>query len=524
MPSVQDYLNGSATFADINEADWKAFVAQQQQEQKALIDNNRSSSRTLGAMRVRTVHAQAQAATRPNQTSSVPTRVAPPTPFGSTDSSALNKIRYVYNGNPMTEITHFSGNRMIPDATFLFLLLNQMDGLMTTTRKFTELSEFWLPLHSRYYVAVLFFIQVFRAQSAAGELQVNARHALDLFDSESPSFPLNALPIPGPLVNFFSQLSTSLPHLTDMEAVTPFLPDSTYSANRTYYNIAHNMCMRVPNVPTILALIARLHASSTTIDDNEILRQGLLIYNLDLRRDATAPATGKVDPDTYDAEYAYETGTSSHIMRALSGPGTTTAFYAPAGLITQFNAYRSSVHVPARTRPNATTGSQTYLTWLEFLGLDNPSFFSRVLRIMSTYSKFWKGSVTMADISPNGHTGLQVFAELKTKATADLVNNRYHVRSYEFDAKARNPLAPASDTMDACVHPANISVFAANVNNHNAQTLPDDASPTELATQRIGGPFFKETPVTAHALSKKPNMAYGAVVATHYYSPVPLRD
>jgi len=528
MPSVQDFLAGNAAFADINEADWKAYVAEQQKAQQDLLTKDRHASSAMSALRVRPVVAQASQNARANTASVYPTRPQPPPSFASTDSSAKNKIRFVFADDPFSEVSHFGQNSVIPDATHYHLIGNEIDRLMVTTRKFTEISEFWTPTHGKYFDGLVFILQCMRAAATTGAISTEIRDVLDLFEGPSAVYPLSSIPVCGPLENTLSCVSSSYGHLLDFDPIRVFVPatpDAT-SANRFVLN--NNACMRFPPIPFFLNQLSHIHnhADLSVAGDlgEAIWRNHFLnpTYDVELRTTA-AGANAPTNATSYNQRYVLRAAATDTVKRQVNSPGVLPTFFGTPNF-TQFNNYRASVPVPVYDAPNNLPAAN--LTWTQFLGLHEPEFFEACLRIANIRAKFFKGSCSLADIQPAGHTGLQPIADVVTKGTAvSRIANRFNNVDWTFTSSVRNPLAPAADLIDSASAPVNISHLPAGANGHNASGAPNaSGSSASMATARIGGPYFANTSVVKRATSKRPNLAYGTTVTAHYYSPVPLRD
>lgn len=520
MPTVQDFLAGNAQFTDINESDWKSYVAEQQKAQQDLLNKDKHAATTMSAMRVRPVVAQATKSKSASSAPVYPTKPGPPAAFGQTDSSSKNKIRFVFADDPFSEVSHYGPNSLIPDAHHYHMIGNEIDRLMVSTRKFTEIAEFWTPLHGKYFDGLVFIIQCMRAAKSTGSVSTQIQDVLDLFEGESAVYPLSSIPVPGPLENTLSCISSSYVQLIDYDPVRIYVPPTPDCTAAAHFILGNNASMRFPPIPLLLNQIGHIHSANLT---SAIWRDLFVnpVFQTDLHATAGAPPA-PVPVPAYNSRYALVAGAAGNITAQINSPGVLPTFFG-ANNFTQFDNYRESVSIPAYHVANALPAAT--LTWIQFLGLHEPDFFQACLRIANIRAKFFKGSVSLSDIQPAGHTGAQPIATVINQGTAaNRVSHRFNNVDWTFNSIVQNPLMPTSDQIDSATAPINLSHLPAGTNGHNTGVINNSGSATTMLTHRLGGPFFAHASTVRRAAIKRPSIAYGTTVTAHYYSPVPLKD
>jgi hypothetical protein len=506
--------NALPDFASMNETERKAYFDEEQKKQQSLIDSSIKAKATMGALRVRPVFTQAiDSAKNASTTSAVSHKTAPLPAFSGSSSSSTNMMRLAFVDNPFRVQTHFGINGFIPDVNHLFLLLSMMDAKMVSTRKFIEGCEFWLPFISQYYMSVIVYLQIFRAMDAAGILTGQALDVYEIFCGLSSTVTLSSLPVPGPFLNFLSQISAHLPHLADMSTIVPAIPCDLVSTNNDYYyftGTCANLIGRLPNVPVILSQF-RTAANNdfTAANQGRILNHSIIGGML---FDTTA-APGNAA--LWNTPVAFTTPASmmSHFGQ---DPSSRYPVFISGPLITQFETYRAMASPP--TFPNRAATGNPNLTWTTFLGLNNMGFFLDCVRIMTWYSKYWQGSTSFSQFAANGHTGGQSEFTLNTQEhDATLRAGRFPAHDFTFKGKSRNPLAPDSDSFDAALAPINLNSLHDRQVGHSATYQYNNPA------QRIGGPFFELS--TTHVTGDlKPSNAYAGLLTNYYYSSVALKN
>jgi hypothetical protein len=515
-------------FASMNEADRLKYFEEQQKKQKDLIDHSIKAKQTMSAMRVRPVFQQAlDGAKTASKASSVPTRAIPPAPFSGTSTSANNMLRLAFGESPFRPKQRFGQNGFIPDSQFIFTLLSTMDMKMTSTRKFIEGAEFWSPLISQYYLAVLVFIQIFRAMHEAGLLSGEAADVYDLFCGHSPAISLNALPVPGPFLNLLSQLSVHIPHLVDMDNICPMIPNTLTVTNTEFYKFAGNcanLLGRLPNVPYLLDQIAQLRDKlNQTPLDIDVANQGRKIHHVAFGQPMFANNAAPGNVAMWNSRVPFAATLSADAKYIACDPASRHPFFLNRGLLSQMSDYSALINV---TAPAAFNDPAITPSWTQFLGLDNMPFFMQVVRVMSWYSKFWQGSTDLASFSPNGHTsGQNIFTLVnKPRDLNSIINGgRFYPLDLKMKGKARNPLAPESDSFDAATGPINLSWTPADMFAGKSADDAPTATEASLSTHRLGGPFFDETVVDITG-EINPTSAYAGILNQYYYSSVALKN
>jgi len=507
MPS---YTFDPLTVAAMNEEDAKAFLQNLKADKDATITPPQTS--TSGApdpSGSRNVTAEGKAELQAASTSAPDSRIPPPPKaFARTsERSAANAIRLTLGSDPYRVKTWFGDNNFIPDFTSLFNILSACDNIMLSTDKFTRASEFWTPAVSRSYIGVICIIQTFRAmRQGRRNLTVNQQEFLDWFEER---YPLSTLPIPGPLVNLISVIANTNVAALNYRSHCPVLPDVAPANYQNATYLRNNLCLRIPNIPIILHQLFR-HATFATTPiagadptSAQVGRWPLFMRHL-----------YEITPITTDPPSQTNKGTHGHTTVAYAWN-----FFNPALV----NVYRTNNNIgknlldyadelisilPASaTRTTASTDNHA-LTWQEFCCLDSqPKWFEESARLMSLYSKFWKESCSLEDISPVGHAGALGHAAI----TAQLVQptTRFPAQTFSMNYELRSHTVSEADRLDGLI---------ANINVANRGAVTAHTGSANVAVQ--SGPYYSLA-VTHTARSVDPTSAIGQILEDQYHVPNP---
>nr|WUR08103.1 RNA-dependent RNA polymerase [Coprinus comatus partitivirus 1] len=384
--------------------------------------------------------------------------------------------------NPLEKLKDMTVSGYIPNSQVLFLIINYMDTLMASTKRWTDNCMGWAPPISQMYFAMVFYLQILRASDAAGTLSptTGLRTVLDHF---CEIYPLSQIMIPGPLVAAFKSISAFWPSASDRFGnVTPAIPA------RPGWSAARRGTLAVPssvNLPNISLYITRLrNVCNTAIQ-------------------ATTETEFLVHPDgpAKVSTYFGNTMDDQNIEQWLfSGPGANLAY--PGNLRLWQNAATglNLLSIPADLTPTSAYADH----WSAAFRLDNQEhlWFGPVTAVMAKYSQFFKGSVPLSECSPTGSAAGAV--KLTTNATnghnsaetptfvaavaADAANHIAAVAAHRVLFARRRAVFDASvaieDIPDANIFSA--LTFAMNWSY-------DDAA--HIAAQR-NGPFWNVTPDT----------------------------
>jgi len=133
------------------------------------------------------------------------------TAFGSNDFQAYWALETGYD---LEEEIFEEANTWTPNSFAMFEILNQMQEFVVDNRVVIKHHPEYLDYAVACYYSMLFFIQILRAREAAGQLTGEERSFLKRFRA---SYPEESLVVAGPLVPYFSTITSTL------------LPDNRYN-------------------------------------------------------------------------------------------------------------------------------------------------------------------------------------------------------------------------------------------------------------------------------------------------------
>jgi hypothetical protein len=527
---MQQYLDGKISHADINKEDIQAFVTSQSQALTAARTPSADAT-SKDALNVRDVQSEIKAsAVQPRALKQRSFAPSGPSRFSGLDRSAVNALRIAVGESPFTDVKFFSINRFIPDASHFSRAAIEMDRLMANTPKFVDAAHAWHPLLSRYYFSLLFYLQVFRALKASGELEED----LDIFLSELfKKFPLDGWPVPGPLVPFLVSISGSSPLMHDHREIVPWLPPLAPFKQSEFYVPHNNLLGRVP-LPHILleqyirfldysnpdATGAALHT------DNQCARWPLFLTEVSRRLLPFDTNDAGVLPTT-----PYASGTLSAtsladdtVKRLMQSPFHESGFHVTTRGIKSIrdnieevkSLFPDTLAVPN----NPAHRSQGVNNWSTILRLDTTRHVSFMLEVFSVYCRHISASVSLAEIPDVGHTAGQIISELATELDLT-VTGRFPPLNLELRGFSRNAQLPPSDMSDALIANINLKKLSPDSLTRDQGIQPNH---TGLVQTRVGGPFFYSLPVIKRTPLLTPSEGFGTLIALHYHSQTPLRS
>ncbi len=111
------------------------------------------------------------------------------TPFGSaTSQSALYRTLILQTAThyPFRHLTYPTISTYVPDTTTVFIILNSMDQLMASAKRWIDNSAGWVPPISQAYIATLIY-QIMKAQSITGNATSATESLLARFERTFPT-------------------------------------------------------------------------------------------------------------------------------------------------------------------------------------------------------------------------------------------------------------------------------------------------------------------------------------------------
>lgn len=288
-----------------------------------------------------------------------------------------------------------------PSSRMMFYILHAMNLLAVDNFYLNRALPNFHPLHMRYYFSVLFYIQTLRAMSLTGITYASYQTFLDQFLTQ---FPPEALAIPGPLLHVFKTICSSQPKLLFLGRVRPHFTATIGLADgiSTYLVPNNDQSSVLPNVPAIFAYMRRLFLDPALADSTVIpidgstpvaannamaICAGSAAYNCSTAADVAAwtqrQAAGLQSPGIeWPVECSHEQNMSARTRFARLG------FTLPAA-------------------------NADFRTLQAFLNLGNLEHFAAFVSMASIYSKFFIGSGTLADCSPDGLRSNQILSVLQ---------------------------------------------------------------------------------------------------------------
>jgi hypothetical protein len=301
------------------------------------------------------------------------TAITKPAPSGPEYETIILKAAA---NNPMADVDYPAVSTYHPNLALLFFVLHMLDQLMASTKRWLDNSAGWAPPISQMYVALLAYVQIARAQHAAGD----APHDMILFlQTFERIFPLSELWIPGPLVAAFRALSAFRPDENDLfGGVTPSLPASPGWSAAHDHSVNGNQFYGLPNIAFFISRLRDICAiAASGVTDAEWLNHtnGPLFIESLCGHPLTAANAG----------YA-------------AAPGIKFAYSADRDLWRRANARLAALQIPARLNANTAVRD----TWTAFFFFEDGQhqWFSNVSAIMAKYCQFFNGSKPLSELNP----------------------------------------------------------------------------------------------------------------------------
>lgn len=383
-------------------------------------------------------------------------------------------------------------NLFVPSALTMFSIITMMNNRYASLHAngLNGTADNWIPQVTQIYCSVLFYIQILRCEVAAGIASAGHTVFLRTFVE---NFPLETLPVPGPLVPFFRSISLTGTGLPGYNDVCPFLPKTYTNApllirmatdilgTTNVYSGAH---LGLPNIPVMFDQFFKVmnHVQAGFRYSNFVWLQHFFDLPIPL------PVT-----------------TSQNVLSAktvMQG-----AFFmgpkpqASDGLV---HRYVNFVSAYAHDFPPARSVLNLNETWkatpidniLEMS--DRMRWFRVFIQGMNSFTAHWNGSTNLAKIPPVSSTaGLIVYSINRPSLiprsglfrSAQPDTDRHSVE-YSYKASGENPCpyVPAEDLDDSQI---------AMVNNTLESAIPADANINDWGTLNVTryGPYWTRSPV-----------------------------
>jgi len=292
--------------------------------------------------------------------------------------------------NPLSDVADFSTSTFIANTSVLFYLLNFMDHTMAATKRWTDNCMGWVPPISQMYIAVLYYVQVFRAMDAAGAITPGSEIS-NFLRTFIEIFPLNELWIPGPHVAFFRSISAFWPSEHDQFGnVTPTVPKVPDWSRAGKYRLGN-----YENLSNIDAMLPNISLFITRLRSLVVAASAANVTQDTFTNGTNSPASVETLFGVVVTNDAQEQWLTRHTGFMFS--------YADNLSLWQ-NAARniSRLSIPQDLVGGTTIPVNSWAAFLRFAQTPNEhTWFGPVSAIMAKYCQFFNGSASLDSVAPN---------------------------------------------------------------------------------------------------------------------------
>jgi len=288
----------------------------------------------------------------------------------------------------------------VPNLAPIFYILNYMDFLMASTKRWTDNCMGWVPPYSQMYIGVLLYVQIMRSMEAAGAIAPGSSISNVLLAFNN-LYPLNELWIPGPLVAAFKSISAFQPYTNGLFGnVTPALPASPGWSAARHHRLADTVESLLPNISVF---ISRLRVICTTAN----------IANM-TEMDFTIHQNG---PNATEGFFGHSTTNSANLTRS---PGSQHILAGNLQLWKNASTRLAFMRVPADL-VNTTNTIDEWTSVMRFDQFANEhGWFSTVSAMMAKYCQFFNGSTSISLCPPT--TSAAPAVKCRTTGATDLMD------------------------------------------------------------------------------------------------------
>nr|QRG29207.1 putative CP [Panax cryptic virus 4] len=282
-----------------------------------------------------------------------------------------------------------------PSSLMMDYIVHHINSLLVDNFYFRRACPDYHPYVIRLYYGILFWIQCLRAASHARGIDIEAHQTLTSF---LDAFPVDSLPVSGPLLDLFKTLCCSQPEIPTFGKVYPTLPIQPGPAQRSTFLVNQPIHYLLPNIPGIFALIEDLNAKLNPGPDQQP------VY----------PAKGKHTPVSANATTAVifghhsfpATATRSNAEKwSLVSSGLQYPCEADKKLHENFAERLENFEFPI------TAADDDLTAYFNFLHIrNNMTWFAQVRDVAAAEAAFFEGSGTLADCPPLGVPANQIVA------------------------------------------------------------------------------------------------------------------
>jgi len=286
-------------------------------------------------------------------------------------------------------LTYPKVSTYVPSFYMYFFALHAAHSIVHENTYLRYLSPQYLTVASTLYYAILGFLQVLRAEAAAGIITRAEHQALRRFERE---FPFESLPIMSPLIMFFQNLGAVKLADPMYTWICPSLPETIGTGPNVNGIFANNDHIMLPNVP---ALIRFLYEIGTANSVNDITVNRRLVPN-----SRTAGNT-----NFFGINLAPNQQNTPVNQRLIYSAGWIEPPEIPDALDIKVIRRIGRWNLPQLT---AASDLQSISNFLQFDG--NLEWFKPLVNLCTEEAKFFKGSTNMSAIDPT--SGLASLVEI----------------------------------------------------------------------------------------------------------------
>lgn len=334
-------------------------------------------------------------------------RPSKPTPqvLAAKDQLAAGLVRY-----PLSRLSLPKPSTFRPTSLNYFTVVHYMDLLMSNNIYFQREGYPWHPFVTRLYASFLFVYQTLRAMDQAKTLSLTQRVILRSLEHDLPP---EKLPVPEPLAPMLKSIACCEPDNSLYSTVSPYIPEEVGPAAADDLRPRHDTDLFLPNMITLSAFAHKI------IDAND-----------DNIPDFTLPGTFDNTADRELVGNVFTAGHWTENQRAtLLQPCLIYAPETTREIDETFHLNGGSLDLPA-FGPNEHTTH-----FADFFALTDVSWVDRLIKMMSSYSSYFKNSTNLGGCAPYGPTACLVRSRPFQLTSANAATNVIHTLTHAFPNK-----------------------------------------------------------------------------------------
>lgn len=422
----------------------------------------------------------------PQAQSSTSTEIKPTTPQHAVEPADLVPIQPKPTESPYDMLVavrrisliptrHPKLNTFVPSSHQMERILHYMDKCLADNENLLSFIPEYHPILARLYYATVFVLQVLRCMQFTGILPPARFNTLQKILND---FPLESLPIAGPLLCFFQTLSCSKPEDDRFAYVVPILPVILGTATRVQALVDNTPSSWLFPQPHLLRAV--VHSILNT--DHEIIDRN---------------GWNPVDYEDLDVPVNYlghqfTPNDQLFTRQSLSHAGMQYPFECTDDETNNFIDAAQDIGIPAvpanldcRTLPN-------------FLSLDDSTWFRNLARIMTVHASFFQHSGNLSQISNLGNGSTLI---VNTVSRNEINYNPIGMPTGMFSDHVRFDVLPLSSTYESTFPEMTqyYSFYAqTNLRCDDTAPLPYIGFNSNVDNPQ-SGPYWRQNVVTATA-------------------------